>query len=179
VAAHLIYSGEVAEGLALVRAVRDRYDGRRRNPWNEVECGSHYARALSSWSLLLALCGFTFSAPEKRLGFAPRVGARDFRGFFTAGTGWGVFRQRMDGERSFDAGIDVRHGEVRLRHLDLQNVASWPGAILASATGPSGALSSATVRAGAGTLRVDLGEETRIAEGQTLALTLRPRTRKV
>jgi uncharacterized protein (DUF608 family) len=177
VAAHLIYSGHVAEGLALVRAVRDRYDGRRRNPWNEVECGSHYARALSSWSLLLALSGFSFSAPEKRLGFAPRVNAGDFRGFFTAETGWGVFGQRIDGDRSFDARIEVRHGEVRLRHLDLQNVASWPGAALASATGPSGALSGATVRADAGTLRVDLGEEIRIAEGQTLALTLRPRTR--
>jgi hypothetical protein len=72
----------------------------------------------------------------------------------------------------------VRYGEVRLRHLAVQNVASWPAATLASATGPSGALSGATVRADAGTLRVDLGEETRIAEGQTLALTLRPQTRK-
>src|SRR5205807_3167307 len=51
VAAHLIYEGMVSEGLAIAKAVRDRYDGQRRNPWNEVECGNHYARALSSWSL--------------------------------------------------------------------------------------------------------------------------------
>jgi uncharacterized protein (DUF608 family) len=55
VAAHLIYEGSVEEGFRIVRAVRNRYDGERRNPWNEVECGNHYARALASWSLLLAL----------------------------------------------------------------------------------------------------------------------------
>src|SRR4029453_7150349 len=49
VAAHLIYEGLIVEGLAITKAVRDRYDGQRRNPWNEVECGNHYARALSSW----------------------------------------------------------------------------------------------------------------------------------
>ena len=87
-AAHLIYEGMVEEGLALVRAVRDRYDGRRRNPWNEVECGSHYARAMSSWSLLLALSGFHYSGPERRIEFAPQLNARAFRSFFsTAGAG--------------------------------------------------------------------------------------------
>jgi hypothetical protein len=77
-----------------------------------------------------------------------------------------------------DARIDVRYGEVRLRYLDLRNMASWPGATLASATGPSGALSGGFVQVDTGTLRVDLGEETRIAEGQTLAVSLRPQTRK-
>ena len=70
VAAHLIYEGLVEEGLAIVKAVRDRYDGERRNPWNEVECGNHYARALSSWSLLTALSGLSLlgagSAPGVR-----------------------------------------------------------------------------------------------------------------
>ena len=47
-----------------MKGVRDRYDGKRRNPWNEVECGSHYARALSVWSVLLALSGYHYSAPE-------------------------------------------------------------------------------------------------------------------
>ena len=49
VAAHLIYEGMVKEGLAIVEAARARYDGTRRNPWNEIECGHHYARAMSSW----------------------------------------------------------------------------------------------------------------------------------
>src|SRR6185312_893520 len=48
VAAHMIYEGLVSEGLEIVKAVRDRYDGEKRNPWDEVECGHHYARAMSS-----------------------------------------------------------------------------------------------------------------------------------
>ena len=42
----------VAEGLTLVRAVHDRYAATKRNPWNEIECGDHYARALASWACL-------------------------------------------------------------------------------------------------------------------------------
>ena len=55
VAAHLMYAGMANGGSAIVRAFRDRYDGLRRNRRNEVECGSYYARAMSSWSLLPAL----------------------------------------------------------------------------------------------------------------------------
>lgn len=42
------------EGLKVAKAVRDRHDGRRRNPFNEPECGSFYARAMASWALLNA-----------------------------------------------------------------------------------------------------------------------------
>ncbi len=75
VAAHLIYEGLVDEGLAIVKSVRDRYDGVKRNPWDEVECGHHYARAMSSWSLLLALSGFAYDGPAQAMGFAPRLAA--------------------------------------------------------------------------------------------------------
>src|SRR5204863_448234 len=75
VAALLIYEGEVDAGLEIVGAVRARHDGVHRNPWDEFECGHHYARALSSWSVLLALQGYHYSAPQGLLRFAPRVGA--------------------------------------------------------------------------------------------------------
>ena len=75
VAAHLIYAGLLDEGLAIVRGLRDRHDGERRNPWNEFECGNHYARAMASWSLLLALSGYRYSAPAGRIAFAPAVSA--------------------------------------------------------------------------------------------------------
>jgi non-lysosomal glucosylceramidase len=172
VAAHLIYSGQVAEGLALVQGVRDRYDGRRRNPWNEVECGSHYARALSSWSLLLALSGVSFAAPEGRLAFAPRVNARDFRCFFSTGGGWGVFSQRVSA-RSHDVRLEVRHGEVRLRRLGLRNEAGFRVAAV-SAAGPGAAAASATVHVEGEGLDLDFGGEVVIGEGQSLALTLAP-----
>jgi uncharacterized protein (DUF608 family) len=176
VAAHLIYAGHLPEGLAIVRGVRDRYDGRRRNPWNEVECGSHYARALSSWSLLLALSGFSWSAPERRLSFAPRVNAADFRCFFSAGEGWGTFSQRIEKTGTFAARLDVRYGSVRLRHLRLRNEGAWRGASLSHLNGPGVQTAEASVRIDGESLAVDLGREVVIAEDQALSLALRSST---
>ena len=99
VASHLIYEGFVEEGLAIVKGVRDRHTGERRNPWDEFECGHHYARSLASYAVLLALSGFSYSAPEQRLGFAPRVNADDFRAFFSVGSGWGSTARRCPARR--------------------------------------------------------------------------------
>jgi non-lysosomal glucosylceramidase len=96
VAAHLIYEGLVQEGLSVVKAARERYDGVRRNPWNEIECGNHYARAMSSWSILTALSGFSFSAPDKTIRFRPRVRAADFNSLFSTGTAWGKYAQKLE-----------------------------------------------------------------------------------
>jgi uncharacterized protein (DUF608 family) len=123
VAAHLIYEDMVKEGLAIVDAVRDRYDGVRRNPWNEVECGHHYARAMSSWSLLSALSGFSYSAPEKTLRFRPRVSPDSFRCLFSAGVAWGSYSQTRAGGK-LDAGIKVEGGVLELAQIRLP----YPGA---------------------------------------------------
>lgn len=99
VAAHLIYEGMIREGVAIVDAVRDRYDGVRRNPWDEIECGHHYARAMASWSLLLAFSGFEYSAPARMLRFRPRINLKSVHCFFCAGTAWGTYSQeRAEGE---------------------------------------------------------------------------------
>ncbi|MGA0568523.1 GH116 family glycosyl-hydrolase [Rathayibacter sp. KR2-224] len=93
VATHLVYEGMVDEALEIVRAARARHDGVRRNPWNEAECGNHYARSMASWGVLLALTGAQWDAPSGVLRLAPVDGAlRDGRASFpfTAGTGWGV-----------------------------------------------------------------------------------------
>ncbi len=94
VAAHCIYEGLVAEGLSIVNGVRNRYDGVRRNPWDEFECGHHYARAMSSWSLLLALSGYRYDAVAQTLSFTPKINPNNFCCFFTVGSGWGIFEQR-------------------------------------------------------------------------------------
>jgi non-lysosomal glucosylceramidase len=96
VAAHLIYEGCVEEGLELVKAVRDRHDGFRRNPWNEVECGHHYVRSLASWALLCALSGYRFDLQRKRISFSPAVHAADFSCFFSTGAAWGIYREHID-----------------------------------------------------------------------------------
>jgi uncharacterized protein (DUF608 family) len=90
VASHLIQEGFVEEGLTIVKAVRSRYDGRTRNPWNEYECGNWYARAMSSYSLLGALSGFRYSAVEKKLWFGPQLNVRPFKCFFAAASGFGT-----------------------------------------------------------------------------------------
>ena len=118
VAAGLIYEGEVDAGLTMVEGVRARYDGVRRNPWNEFECGNHYARAMSSWSLVLALSGFSYSAPQQRIGFAPRVNASKFTTFWSTGSGWGQFSQRVT-SAGITAKLSVTYGELTVREIDL------------------------------------------------------------
>lgn len=110
VAGHLAYEGLVDEALAVVAAARSRYDGTRRNPWNEIECGSHYARAMASWGLLLALSGFECDLTLDHLGFQPLLTARDFRAFWSSGTGWGLYTQAAS-----SAELRCDYGQQRIR----------------------------------------------------------------
>ena len=88
VASHLLLMGKVQEGLDIVRTCRDRYDGRRRNPFNEYECGHWYARALSSYGLLQGLTGVRFDAVDKTLNIDSKIG--DFTSFLSTDTGFGT-----------------------------------------------------------------------------------------
>ena len=101
VAAHLIYEGWVQEGLNVVDAVRQRHDGFRRNPWNEVECGHHYARSMSSWAVLTALSGAQADLGRGELHFKPIMEAstqsNSFQTFWSTGQAWGTFAQRRAG----------------------------------------------------------------------------------
>src|SRR6185312_13311894 len=81
VASHLMLTGNVEEGLNILSASRDRYDGRIRNPFNEYECGHWYARALASYGYLQALTGVRFDAVTKTLYIDSRVG--DFTSFLS------------------------------------------------------------------------------------------------
>jgi non-lysosomal glucosylceramidase len=65
----LLYENEEDAGLHCIKAIRDRYDGRTRSPFNEAECGHHYARAMASWAAILALSGFHYSAVTGTLTF--------------------------------------------------------------------------------------------------------------
>ncbi len=113
VAAHLIYEGMVQEGLSIVKAVRDRYDGYKRNPWDEVECGHHYARALASWSVLLALTGFRCDLVKGTMSFAPALNADNFQTFWCQGKAWGTYRQTVDPQSGgVNWSVDVKYGSL-------------------------------------------------------------------
>jgi hypothetical protein len=87
VASHLMFKGEVEKGLDIVRECRERYNGSVRNPFNEYECGSWYARAMSSYAMLEGLTGVRYDAVDKTLYIDSRVG--DFLSFLSTGTGFG------------------------------------------------------------------------------------------
>ena len=104
----MVYEGLVDEGLACMEAIRARYDGRRRNPYDEAECGHHYARAMASWSAVLALTGFHYSAVSKTMSFT----AADGTYFWATGDSWGTCTiAGRDGE------LNVLHGDVEVETL--------------------------------------------------------------
>jgi uncharacterized protein (DUF608 family) len=114
VASHLMALGMVPEGLDIVRACRDRYDGRRRNPFNEYECGHWYARAMSSYALLQGMTGARYDAVEKVLYLEPNIKG-DFRSFLATAAGYGTVGVK-DGKPFFHAvsgKVDIR--EIRTR----------------------------------------------------------------
>ena len=134
VAGHMAWEGLVAQALVLCRAVHDRYHPSRRNPFNEIECGDHYARAMAAWGVLTGLAGFEYDGPAGRLGFAPRFKPEDFRAVFTAAEGWGQISQtRSPGAQ--DNAVTVRFGRVRLNSLAIEIP---EGAAVASVTVTSG-----------------------------------------
>jgi len=115
VAAHLISVGMIDEGLTIVKALRSRYDGQTRNPWNEYECGSYYARAMSSYALLLAFSGFRYSAVERKLWLKPQIEGGWYRTFFSTTSGWGLLTIQHDG-----ISINMKAGELVVNQLSVQ-----------------------------------------------------------
>ncbi|WEK52133.1 MAG: GH116 family glycosyl-hydrolase [Candidatus Kaistia colombiensis] len=112
-ASHLILRGLTEEGLTIVRTARARHDGSNRSPWSEIECGSYYARSLSSYALVNAWTGLTFDQRVNQIGFAPK---RDEDGtlFWSAGKGWGEL-ERQDGRVS----LTVKGGELDVARITL------------------------------------------------------------
>jgi len=114
-ASHLIYRGLVTEGLAIVAAARARHDGSRRNPWNEFECGSYYARSMSAYALVNAWSGLEFDLTRGRLGFSPKS---EGTMFFSLGKAWGTFELR-----GTSANLAIVYGELSLHELRVNGVA--------------------------------------------------------
>ena len=117
VAAHMISLGLVKEGLTIVRALRSRYDGHVRNPYNEYECGNFYARAMASYSLVGAYSGFRYSAVTKTLRLNPKSDLRPYRTFFSIATGFGSIELS---ERSIT--ITCVEGIMELKELKVTNL---------------------------------------------------------
>jgi uncharacterized protein (DUF608 family) len=105
-AAHMIFAGMAREGIECIGNIRARYDGEKRNPWDEAECGHHYARAMAAWSSVLALSGFRYHGPTRAVTAVPRIPREKFNCFWSTAMGWGTF--------STGAGLEIRvlHGSL-------------------------------------------------------------------
>lgn len=106
VASHLMCKGYVEEGLTIVRACRDRYDGRVRNPFDEYECGHWYARAMASYGLIQGLTGIFYDAVDQILYIDPRIGD-SFVSFLATETGFGCA-----GLKNGSPFLEVKRGEI-------------------------------------------------------------------
>jgi hypothetical protein len=113
----MLYEGLVEEGVECIRNVRLRYDGKKRNPFDEAECGHHYARAMASWGALLALTGFHYSGVERTMTLAPHQGEH----FWSNGAAWGTcVLTEQDGKWSIQ--LRVRHGALEVSRFSLRGV---------------------------------------------------------
>lgn len=108
-------------GADCILDTRNRYDGERRNPWDEAECGHHYVRAMSSWSTVLAMSGFRYHGGERRVSIFPKTPAQSFQCLWATGTGWGVFTQIRRGNQT-DVRVRVHSGHLPLAIGEIEGV---------------------------------------------------------
>ncbi len=175
----MVYEGLIEPARQIVRTARSRYDGRERkdlnsgpggNPFNELECGKFYARAMSSWSLLLASQGQVLDGPQGLLGFKPRWQPEDHRSFYTAPEAWGLFVQQRQGRQQTER-IEVRHGRLRLRELIFELPPDAPDA--KAEVSVAGRPLPFTSRQNGKEIRLTLEQECLANEGETIAVAFR------
>ena len=167
VAGLLLYEGEVEPALRIVEAVRTRYDGRKQSPWNDVECGDHYVRAMASWSLLEAASGYRYDAGAAEIGFAPALTPEDYRAPFVARDGWGTFAQRVSGGTQVET-ITPAYGSLEVKLLRFRP----QGAVQSATVTVDGRPVSALFSQAGGEVTLALAESITIRAGQTLLVSL-------
>ena len=106
----MIYEGMEPEGLEVIRNIRNRYDGAKRSPFNEAECGHHYARAMASWASVIALSGFQYSAIDNSMTFTSKPGTY----FWSNGSAWGTCKVFQN-----TAELNVLSGEIAISRFTL------------------------------------------------------------
>jgi non-lysosomal glucosylceramidase len=113
---HLIRRGMTRKGLSVVERVRHRYDGNKRNPFAEVECGYYYARAMSSYALLLSFSGFHCDRGKGEIGFNP-IGFRKSptcQFFWSLEGAWGVVKMTRT-----KLTLAVHYGSLEIKRFGL------------------------------------------------------------
>jgi len=166
VAGHMIWEGMTLEGFAIERAVHDRYGAARRNPWNEIECGDHYARSMASYGVYLAACGFEHYGPKQHIGFAPKLTQENFQCAFTNAEGWGSFAQKLESGK-IAAEISVRWGILNLKTIALESESGHSAKVL-----HDGKTVDANIKREGKRVLITLNNSAAIAAGEKLEIKL-------
>ncbi len=120
-AGHMIAEGLVDEGMTMIKAIHDRYQPQKRNPYNEVEYGNHYTRAMSSYGAFIAASGFTLNEPSGKIGFSPKINPNNFKSAFITGNAWGTFTQVVVGGIQRNS-MELAYGSLKLNEIILDNL---------------------------------------------------------
>ena len=167
VASHMMAEGMTDEALALTRAIHDRYHAAKRNPFNEIECSDHYARAMASYGTFISACGFEYHGPKGYIAFAPKMGADNFRAAFTGAAGWGSYSQACrNGKQEHQ--LQLAYGSLQLQTLKLPARIKVKNGVVRL----NGRQLSATVQQEDDSVMVRLKERVNIAEGGVLTVQL-------
>jgi hypothetical protein len=128
---------------------------------------------MSSWGVLLALAGYSYSGPEMRMGFAPKMNADAFKTVWTAGAGWGTYAQTTEAGGGLAIILEAGGGAVDLRELDITLPPSAAGrAVRSVRTWHTGTPAAASVRREGDMIRIILAIPVQVAPGKPLALTI-------
>ena len=115
----MLYEGQTEDGLKCISNIRARYDGRKRSPFDEAECGHHYGRAMASWSAVLALTGFHYSGVTEEMKFGNITG----KYFWSDGYAYGTVEiSNAGGEKLLT--LNVLNGKIDISKMTITGYGS-------------------------------------------------------
>lgn len=169
VAAHMMAEGMHEESLILTNRIHDRYHAAKRNPYNEIECSDHYARAMASYGTYLSACGFSYHGPKGIIGFGPKWNKDNFAAAFTAAEGWGSYRQKLQGAAQVHQ-LQLKYGILRLNEIRLEKIAKLdPKRVKVNLMGKN---INAVIAGKGAQLNIMLAQEITIQKDQTLEISI-------
>jgi uncharacterized protein (DUF608 family) len=122
----MIQDGDRATGVRVIDAIRARYNGARRNPFDEAECGYHYARAMASWSAFVAWNGFEYDGRDGTLAFhLPEATGQTF---WSTGSAWGTWSQSTTDD-SISGTLSVMAGVIDVTSIVVNGTAHAIGGL--------------------------------------------------
>jgi non-lysosomal glucosylceramidase len=127
----MLQEGLTEDGLKCITNIRNRYDGMKRSPFNEAECGHHYGRAMASWSAVLSETGFLYSGVSKEIKFADKPG----KFFWSNGYAYGMAEISKNGEDR-ELILNVINGDIDIARVTINGF------------GTAASRKSATIRSG-------------------------------